>query len=540
MEIVPESCRLCLSSDGPTFPIYERLSLIEITELLQDILGIQINYSEEHINICNGCEVKAKLMYSIVFEFRQSDKLFCFFLEQKRAIEGIPLIEEAKHTISIVATDVNISPSSTEHGNVEHGTEHNIKEAIHFYAGDEGDEDPEYAEDFLEVRDYSSDDDKLGEPKLLLCFICKGFNGNEETLHIHLKEQHGSVAPYYCHKCLVRLEDVVSINYHYRSHEFPFGCLYCEEAFTTEAELLTHQEYCIGYYCSHCTNQFHFLHSFKEHECKASKSARMRNVNAMIGSRRDQSRFIPQVCAICSEDLGNNNRLAQHFEREHEDFPVHLYKCDICPQKFTELLAVRFHRLSHKKDSTVKQRKISAVERNDCTICSQVFKFNKELLAHIEAEHADSGLEFHQCLNCIEKFTSEAELLKHDYNTHQGKQPQYSCSFCGRVFSERLGLRGHENIHRGIKEYHCKDCNKDFTYKSTYKRHMKVVHTDTKQFTCEYCHKSFKRKPTLKVHLRLHTGEKPYQCEYCSRRFVDPSSFHRHKQKEHGWKSINY
>ncbi|XP_058822405.1 zinc finger protein 491-like [Topomyia yanbarensis] len=548
MDIVPESCRLCLSANSPTFPIYERLSLAEIVELLQDLLGIQISNSEDYTNVCNECAMKAKLMYNISSEFRNSDKLFRSFLELKRSSQGIPLLDETKEAIEIVtvlpieAVDdemgIVISEEPVQEDELDRGTPEVLEsELVYSSSGGEIDEDHEEGDNSFQDPDYSSDDEKLSNLKMLTCFICKEFTGIEKLLNVHLKEMHSTLSPYYCDRCLIGMEDLLAINHHYRTHDYPFGCLFCESLFGQEDDLLTHQESCLGYKCPQCSSHFKFLHDLKEHECKASKSSRMFGINTMIGSRRNQGRFIPQACGMCNEDFGKNCRLAQHFEREHGNFQLQLYRCDICPRKFTDLLAARVHRLVHKKSNEMKQRKIPAVERNDCMICSRVFKFNKELLAHVESEHADAGVEFHQCLKCDKKFTSEAKLLKHDYNTHQGKQPQFFCSFCGRVFNKKLGLRDHENIHRGIKEYHCLDCNKDFTYKSTYDRHMQVVHSDTKQFTCEYCHKSFKRKPTLKVHLRLHTGEKPYQCEYCSRRFVDPSSFHKHKQKEHGWKS---
>lgn len=549
MEILPESCRLCLSASEPTSPIYERLSLAEITELLLDSLGIQISNSEEYANICHGCEMKAKLMYTIYNEFRQADKLFCSFLDQKRS--EMALIDEDKSSISFV-TIMPLEPLVEERLEPECEISDTLPEAyesaeprvtrtrkLSISKDSDGDSDDDPDVSFQEAEYSSDEDDKpSSSTKQLACYICNEFSGSRRTLGTHLQNEHSSLLPYFCYQCLVGFDkDLMAVNYHYQSHEMSFGCLFCEAVFGTEKELETHGKTCFGYECSHCLNHFQLVQYLKEHDCKSSKSQRIRGLTQMASSLRNLTRYIPHVCGMCNEDLGKNDRLAYHFEREHANSQMQLFSCDICPKKFTMLQAARLHRVSHKNYVGKKNRKPVVAERNECNICSREFRFNKELLAHIEAEHSETKPEFHQCSKCDRKFTSEAKLLKHDYNTHQGKQPQFFCSFCGRVFNKKLGLKDHENLHRGITEYHCKECNKNFTYKSTYDRHMQVVHTDTKQFTCEYCHKSFKRKPTLKVHLRLHTGEKPYQCEYCSRQFVDPSSFHKHKTKEHGWKS---
>ncbi|XP_055607771.1 zinc finger protein 497 [Uranotaenia lowii] len=555
MNITPESCRLCLSAEEPTSPIYEQLSLSEITELLQDTLNIQISSSEDYTNICNNCEMKVKLVFNIFSEFRQTNKMFCAFLEQKHSSMGIPTLGESKCDITIVSVMplepiieekpsaasmeilVNSPPSAVEK------KPRVVQKVEAYYSSDDDDndnpDDEDYGESFQQ-QDYSSGDEDMKPVtyKSVSCYICSTFSGTEKSLNAHLKDQHSELSPYYCEKCLVGLDNLQAINLHFQGHMVPFGCLFCEEMFKDEGELLTHQSACTGYRCNSCKQVFQFCQALKDHKnCKSARAVRMQTITSMVGSRRNQSRFIPQACGMCNEDMGKNSRLACHFEKEHKDYQFNLHKCDLCSEKFTILLAARIHRLSHKREGPLKQRKIPIVERNECTICSRIFRFNKELLAHMETDHAEAAVEFHQCTKCSKKFTSEAKLLKHDYNTHQGKQPQFFCSYCGRVFNKKLGLKDHENLHKGIKTYHCADCNKDFTYKSTYDRHMQVVHSDAKDFVCQYCHKSFKRKPTLKVHLRLHTGEKPYECEYCGRRFVDPSSFHKHKTKEHGWKS---
>uniref|UniRef100_A0A182PGX2 C2H2-type domain-containing protein n=1 Tax=Anopheles epiroticus TaxID=199890 RepID=A0A182PGX2_9DIPT len=179
------------------------------------------------------------------------------------------------------------------------------------------------------------------------------------------------------------------------------------------------------------------------------------------------------------------------------------------------------------------QNIVSEIRKINELFQTLILRFDRELLNHLETAHAGVPIKLYECSQCSRKFTTEAKLDKHNYNTHMGHQPQFYCSYCGRKFNKRIALQDHEKMHRGQKAYHCKECVRDFTYKATYDRHMQVVHTDEKSFSCNYCSKSFKRKTTLKVHLLIHTGEKPYHCTICDRRFNDPGVFYKHKRKEH-------
>ncbi|XP_058451948.1 zinc finger protein 3 homolog [Malaya genurostris] len=415
------------------------------------------------------------------------------------------------------------------------------------------------------------------------CYICLDrFDCPSEVL-IHLNEVHADMLPFHCDKCLGYFDTLEDVNKHYISHVYEFVCLYCPRRYCSEQYLANHNLVCKDFRCNICDETFELQSHLKIHQRQAHSaglrlSGRKKNVcdtcgkafmhacnlsrhlkNKRCGRNNKQQVLVkkrkfkpdpdapvdedddddrelkirpPLTCQVCSKKLDSNSSLARHIEKEHQDFNIPLFSCNICPKKFTTFEKCIRHRAFHKK-SKRPPMPISKKDplENTCKICNKQFRLDHMLLKHL-AEIHQLTLELFHCDQCGKKFSTEPKLRKHQYNTHRENKNLYVCSHCGQKFEKKLTLKDHETKHLNAPAYQCDICLKTFIHKHSLDRHA-LVHSDEKNFECEFCHKTFKRNTTLVIHRRIHTGEKPYECVPCGQRFIDSSTLIKHRQRMH-------
>ncbi|XP_064816905.1 zinc finger protein 229-like [Oncorhynchus masou masou] len=95
----------------------------------------------------------------------------------------------------------------------------------------------------------------------------------------------------------------------------------------------------------------------------------------------------------------------------------------------------------------------------------------------------------------------------------------YSCTQCGKTFTQACNLKVHQRVHQAKGLHLCSHCGKGFTSFSDLKRH-KCSQTTDKPYCCSICGNKFSRLWNLKVHQRIHTQEKPHCCNMCDKSFT--------------------
>ncbi|XP_044139720.1 zinc finger protein 850-like [Bufo gargarizans] len=165
-----------------------------------------------------------------------------------------------------------------------------------------------------------------------------------------------------------------------------------------------------------------------------------------------------------------------------------------------------------------------------CSECGKCFTQKSNFHRHKKFHTTEKP---YFCSDCGKCFTGKSYLVAHE-RIHTGEKP-YSCSECGKYFTQKASLFKHQRFHTGEKPYSCSECGKCFAQKYNLVEHQRI-HTGEKLFSCSECEKCFTQKSSLLRHQRFHTGEKPYSCSECGKSFMYNSQLVMHERSHTGEK----
>lgn len=186
---------------------------------------------------------------------------------------------------------------------------------------------------------------------------------------------------------------------------------------------------------------------------------------------------------------------------------------------------------------------------NECLRCSKFESDLASMLKHDCIKKAHSG----ECVIC-ESISKQVTHMKFHLNTDHDNivrpvtEPHFSlpfeCKWCSKTFVTEYRLEVHKFIHRLIKTYKCRECDKKFVkFESVVKHellHPELINFPRKAeylgqlFSCSTCGLKFATPQLLADHKKAHAS---YFCGQCHMTFSKKYTLAEHIKKKHVQKS---
>lgn len=320
--------------------------------------------------------------------------------------------------------------------------------------------------------------------------------------------------------------------------------------------------------------------------------------------RKNVHKSSTQMCKICGKPLNSTLELYEHLKAAHarellgynpnqgssktqeiqqeiemdyendqdtvdpNDYQAR-YPCDTCGKQFVGLLALQNHQCINQVSSQP--------QTFDCEICHKSYTSIAALKSHRgwhlrspdgKAAANNTGLWMPQ--NKVTSKVSKHEVVDASQLarvTHSTPSTPATTVAAKRrlppevevtVVNPNKKLRSDDsiemeqqnNLSGSMEDRYCNICDKEFTKRAAYQRHMDEVHQPNSVF-CPVCDKSFTRKSTLIVHMKKHyeggpgsssgqgnvDDEENYSCDLCGAQYDNESALRSHKARHHGEES---
>ena len=101
---------------------------------------------------------------------------------------------------------------------------------------------------------------------------------------------------------------------------------------------------------------------------------------------------------------------------------------------------------------------------------------------------------------------------------------KHLCDTWGKTFTHLDNLNRHRWIHTGVKPYKCPRCNKHFSNKSVFNRHLKAHYKGAaeRMFTCNTCGETFYNLAPYNAHIHTMHQQPATTTATCKRSTAKP------------------
>ncbi|CAG4908539.1 unnamed protein product [Colias eurytheme] len=379
----------------------------------------------------------------------------------------------------------------------------------------------------------------------------------------------------------------------------PYSCDLCYKRFPLKTSLWKHKRAKHGIINASATDNSVEVNNSRS-SCTICKIS-FTDKKSYYRHRKNVHKSTVQMCKICGKPLNSTLELYEHLKSAHarellgynasqgpskaqdisqemeleyepEPEPVDpsadyqaRYPCDTCGKQFVGLLALQNHQCINQ----VTQQP----QTFDCEICHKSYTSIAALKSHRgwhlrspdgKAAANNSGLWMPQ--NKVTSKVSKYEVVDPSQLARVSHTTTSPASIAKRrlppevevtVVNPNKKMRSDDSIEMdqqisssGADDRYCNICDREFTKRAAYQRHMDEVHQPNSVF-CPVCDKSFTRKSTLIVHMKKHydTGEGSSSmtlqeddnnsCEVCGEQFESAKALNMHRETQHGDEESN-